>query len=123
MNIPQRRAIDSLREILTASLSAWFDVESACIAEFGALVRKPVELKAAEITDSHGDTCQATASRSDTPRLRGTCVGWDCGKGAGFVKPENGDSDIFVHFTMVWREAGGDPVRLHKGDQVVHRAW
>jgi uncharacterized membrane protein YsdA (DUF1294 family)/cold shock CspA family protein len=42
---------------------------------------------------------------STTPRLAGVVATWNDDRGFGFIKPENGGHDVFLHFTAVPRGA------------------
>ncbi|CAK9042216.1 Cold shock-like protein CspE (CSP-E) [Durusdinium trenchii] len=57
--------------------------------------------------------------RDEGGRLKGAVLKFDEEKGFGFIKPERGNEDIFVHFTSLPRECqrGGSSV-LRQGDRV-----
>lgn len=48
-------------------------------------------------------------------RQRGTCKFWDLGRGYGFLTPDDGSRDVFVHVSAVERAGLRS---LEKGDAV-----
>ena len=51
----------------------------------------------------------------DAQRLTGTVKWFNARKGYGFIGPENGDDDVFVHFSAI---AGDGYLKLEEGQMV-----
>jgi CspA family cold shock protein len=49
-------------------------------------------------------------------RITGTVKWFNSGKGYGFIAPEDGSKDVFVHYSEI--QAGGGYANLEEGDRV-----
>jgi len=57
-----------------------------------------------------------------TMQQKGTLVLWNDDKGFGFVRPEDGDKDFFVHISAIKNYQKGQSRRPAVGDEVVFQA-
>src|SRR5215469_1046076 len=96
--------------ILAGSPSSWFGLPSQARSSAG-----PLPVRCGGMTDRALSKRREILLRQRTKMTIGTVKWFNAQKGYGFIQPEDGSRDVFVHISAVERSGIGN---LHEGQRL-----
>ena len=113
---PRRAGRNGKRELgeeATQGIGAWNrEDDRKCDCQLNTTLRLPRCPAASNRSDARAAPTERTNKHNDDYSMqRGTIKWFDTEKGFGFIEPEEGGEDVFLHVSNITGSTGGDDMR------------